>query len=132
MPGVVVSIVADALNEQAKSLKGSVIVVLGVAYKRDVHDTRESPALEIIRDLSKRGASVLYHDPYVPQLEVGGRILDSVGLDDVTLRSADCVLILTDHAVVDYKRIVGVARLVVDTRNATAGLLSDQAKVVRL
>jgi UDP-N-acetyl-D-glucosamine dehydrogenase len=132
MPHVVASIVMDVLNERGRSLKGSTVLVLGVSYKRDVNDARESPALEIIADLSRRGATVLYHDPFVPRLDLGARSLRSVPLDDDVVRSADCVLIVTDHGGVDYKRVVELAQVVVDTRNATHSVVGQQDKIVRL
>ena len=132
MPRFVVSLVAETLNERRRSVNGSRIVVLGVSYKRDVNDIRESPALEIIADLMRRGAAVDYHDPYVPSLVVGDRTLESAPLDDGLLQSADCALILTDHTVVDYKRVVERAPVVVDTRNATAAVVDPRRKIVRL
>ena len=132
MPRFVVSLLAEALNERGRSVNGSRILALGVTYKRDVNDIRESPALEIIADLFRRGATVHYHDPYVPSLAVGDRRLDSVPLDDSDWERADCVLILTDHSVIDYKRVVETAAMVVDTRNATAAVVDPHRKVVRL
>jgi UDP-N-acetyl-D-glucosamine dehydrogenase len=132
MPHFVVSLLVEALNDRGRSVKGSRILVLGVTYKRDVNDIRESPALEIVADLMHRGATVLYHDPYVPGLTAGGQTLESVMLDDLALAEADCVLILTDHSAVDYKRIVETAAVVVDTRNATAAVVDPHRKVVRL
>ena len=132
MPRTVVSIVGDALNERGRSVKGSTILVLGVSYKRDVNDARESPAIEIVSDLQRRGADVVYHDSYVPTLAVGGRTLASVPLDDAVVSGTDCVLIVTDHGNVDYKRIVELARLVVDTRNATRSLIEHRDRIVRL
>ncbi len=132
MPRVVVSIVGDALNGRGRSVKGSTILVLGVSYKRNVNDARESPALEVIQELWKRGAIVRYHDPYVASLRVGERVLESVPLDDLTVRYADAVVILTDHRVVDYKRVVELAQVVVDTRNATAGVVQHRDRIVRL
>jgi UDP-N-acetyl-D-glucosamine dehydrogenase len=132
MPRTVVSVVIDALNTFRKSLNGSTVLVLGVAYKRDVNDVRESPALEIIHELETRGAHVVYHDPYVDRVTVNGQALESTPLSAEALGSADCVLITTDHQVVDYKRVVELARVVVDTRNATASLVHLRDKVVRL
>lgn len=132
MPRVVVTLVADTLNARRKSVNGSRILVLGIAYKRDVNDVRESPALEIIGDLGRRGALVTYHDPYVPRITVDGCALASVPLDDDALRTTDCALILTDHRVIDYKRVVDLAPVVVDTRNATAAVVGSRDKVVRL
>ena len=132
MPRAVVSVVSDALNHRGRSLKGSRFLVLGVSYKRDVNDARESPAIEIIHELERREAEVEYHDPYVARVEVAGRLLTSVPLDDRRLAGADCVIIATDHTSVDYKRVVDLAPLVVDTRNATRGLVSHRDNVVKL
>lgn len=128
MPRVVVDLVAHSVP--GGELANKKILVIGAAYKRDVNDARESPALPVIRMLCERGADVCYHDPHVPTLPVGRHILSSVALDADTLRSAECVLILTDHRCVDYREVVRHARLVVDTRNATRGLAG--ARVVRL
>jgi UDP-N-acetyl-D-glucosamine dehydrogenase len=132
MPGFVVSLLAEALNDRGRSLDGSRVLVLGVTYRRDVNDITESPALGIIADLIRRGATVRYHDPYVPTLTVGDRALTSVPLDDGVLQDADSALILTDHSAVDYKRVVEAAPLVVDTRNATAGAVGAHRTIVRL
>jgi UDP-N-acetyl-D-glucosamine dehydrogenase len=133
MPRYVVSRVMEALNERQKSLKGSKILLLGVTYKPDVDDPRESPALEIMQLLRNRGADVSYHDPLFPHL--GGHRkydfeYDSVPLTRENLPAADCVLIVTNHSNVDYQMIVNQASLVVDTRNACAGL-SGKATVVK-
>jgi UDP-N-acetyl-D-glucosamine dehydrogenase len=132
MPRVVSSMVGDVLNDRGRSLKGSSIIVLGVSYKRDVNDARESPAIEILAELSKRGAVVTYHDPYVPELTVDGHSFRSVPLDDKVLSDADCVLIVTDHTGIDYKRVVELAKVVVDTRNATRSVLQHRDKIVKL
>jgi UDP-N-acetyl-D-glucosamine dehydrogenase len=132
MPRVVLSIVIDTLNVRGRSLKGSTVLVLGVSYKRDVNDARESPAVEIMAELWKRGATVQYHDPFVPALEVAGRPFESVPLEDVTLAGADCVLITTDHSEIDYDRVVARAAVVVDTRNATRDVVRHREKIVRL
>jgi UDP-N-acetyl-D-glucosamine dehydrogenase len=132
MPRVVSSMVGDVLNDRERSLKGSSIIVLGVSYKRDVNDARESPAIEILAELSKRGAVVTYHDPYVPELTVDGHSFRSVPLDDKVLSDADCVLIVTDHTGIDYKRVVELAKVVVDTRNATRSVLQHRDKIVKL
>ena len=100
MPRHVVSLVSDTLNERERSLKGSTVLVLGVSYKRDVNDARESPAIEILEELFRRGATARYHDPHVASLVVGERVLRSVPLDDETLTAADCVVIVTDHSAV--------------------------------
>jgi UDP-N-acetyl-D-glucosamine dehydrogenase len=132
MPHVVVSIVMEALNERGRSLKGSRVLVLGVAYKRDVNDVRESPALDILAELGRRGAHVVYHDPWIPALTVRDERLTSTPLDDDVLRRADAVVIVTDHSAVDYKRVVELAPVVIDTRNATRGVVSGRDKIVRL
>ena len=132
MPHVVLSIVIDALNGQGRSLKGSTVLVLGVSYKRDVNDARESPAVEIMAELWKRGATVQYHDPFVPALEVAGRSFESVSLEDTVLASADCVLITTDHSEIDYDRVVARSSVVVDTRNATRDVVQHREKIIRL
>jgi UDP-N-acetyl-D-glucosamine dehydrogenase len=132
MPRHVVSVVTDALNQRSRSLKGSRFLVLGVSYKRDVNDARESPAIEIIHELERREATVDYHDPYVPRLEVGGRTLTSVALDDQRLTGADCVIIATDHSALDYKRVVDLAPLVIDTRNVTRRVAPQRDNVVTL
>ena len=141
MPEHVVTLVTDALNEERKSLKGSRVLVLGVAYKRDIDDMRESPALSIIDRLRAKGAEVSYHDPYVAEVrfddahtEAPGEPLRSIGLGDEELRGADCAVIVTDHTGVDYGRVCRLSKVIVDTRNA---LSRDQrkascAKIVRL
>ncbi len=132
MPYYVVSRVADALNERSKALKGAKILVLGVAYKRDVDDLRESPALKIIELLRDKGAEVSYHDPFIPRLPPTRRYdlaLESSPLNPETLAQVDLALIITDHTSVDYRMVLDHAALVVDTRNATAGLEGREAKV---
>lgn len=118
MPEYVVSKVTDALNQIKKSVSGSRILVLGVAYKRDVSDTRESPAIEIIRMLSQKGAKVTYADPYVPNLRVDSTMMKSNKLSPRFLKQQDCTVIVTDHTNFDYNLIVNNAKLIVDTRNA--------------
>jgi UDP-N-acetyl-D-glucosamine dehydrogenase len=125
MPHFVVGKVQDALNDVGRAVKGSRILVLGVAYKRDIDDIRESPALDIIRLLDAKGAIVSYHDPHVPFLRDDGVSRESVELSPDTLAAADCVLIATDHSSVDYRLLVGLRAPVVDTRNAMRGLESD-------
>ncbi len=123
MPHYVVSRIADALNEHEHAIKGANILVLGVAYKPDVDDSRESPAAEIIEQLIARGASVSYHDPHVttfPDMRDHDIDLTSVDLTPETLAQSDCVVIVTDHTNVDYNAIATHAPLVVDTRNAMA------------
>lgn len=130
MPSFVVAKVQDALNRDRKALNGSRILLLGVAYKRDIGDLRESPALDILRLLEEKGAEVLFHDPYVEELRLEDRVEHSTELSEDVLRSADCVVITTDHSGVDYERVVREASVIVDTRNATHGL--DSPKVVGL
>ena len=117
MPEVTVQIIARALNEREKPVKGSRVLVLGVAYKRDIDDVRESPALDVMGLLLERGADLSYHDPFVDTCVVLGRRLESAPLSD--LGAYDCVVIITDHTALDYGRICAEAPLVVDTRNAT-------------
>jgi UDP-N-acetyl-D-glucosamine dehydrogenase len=122
MPHFVADKVAEALNVRRKPVNGSSVLVAGVAYKRDIDDVRESPALDVLGLLHARGADVRYADPYVPVLEgrawAGGTRLESVTLTPATLAACDCVVIVTDHAAFDYPAIVAHADLVVDTRNA--------------
>lgn len=132
MPAGVVDLVTGALNGHRKCLNGARVLALGVAYKRGVGDTRESPALEILAKLRERGAEVLYADPYVPALTVAGIVLKAVEVSDEELSRADCVLILTDHAEFEYQRVVDLAPLVVDTRSATWGLRAPAGRVVSL
>jgi UDP-N-acetyl-D-glucosamine dehydrogenase len=125
MPYHVVSAVAQALNDRRKALNGSKVLILGLAYKKDIDDLRESPSLTIIELLQKQGAEVSYNDPYLPVVGRGRKYdlqMKSVSLND--LARYDCVLIVTDHTAYEYKRIVREAQLVVDTRNATKGIQS--------
>jgi len=118
MPLFWVRKVAEALNLQGKAVRGATVLVLGVAYKRDIDDTRESPALDIIRLLEGQGARVAYSDPHVPCFSENGREYRSVPLSPRSVATADCVMIVTDHTAVDYRMIGRNAKLVVDTRNA--------------
>jgi len=122
MPHHVVERSMMLLNESGKSVRGAKILVLGVAYKRDIDDVRESPALKVINELEKLGASVCYHDPYVPSIKLGDHEMTSQPLDDSSLRKSDLVLILTDHSSIDYTHVAKASPLVFDTRNATAGV----------
>jgi UDP-N-acetyl-D-glucosamine dehydrogenase len=121
MPVFWVRKVAERLNEASKAVKGSKVLVVGVAYKKDIDDLRESPALDVIRLLAAQGAEVQYHDPYVKEVNEDGRIWRSVPLTGETVRSADCVVIVTDHSSLDYQLIQTQARAVVDTRNVLRG-----------
>jgi hypothetical protein len=132
MPNYVVERVAAALNEHARPVKGSRVCVLGVAYKKDVDDPRESPAFEIIEALQRRGADLSYHDPHVPatpRMRRHSVLLESRPLTEQFLAEQDCVLIVTDHTAVDYQFVVDHSRLVVDTRNATAKCRPGKAQV---
>jgi UDP-N-acetyl-D-glucosamine dehydrogenase len=128
MPALVVEKVAEALNDQRKPVRGCRILVLGVAYKKDVDDMRESPALDVISLLEERGADVVYHDPYVPSFREDGHEHTSVQFTDAEIARADAVVIVTDHSSIDYQRVVDLASVVVDTRNATAGLTRRSGK----
>lgn len=132
MPEWVVQKVADALNDVRKAVRGSRVLVLGVAYKRDINDVRESPALDIIRLLEERGAHVEYHDPHVDEFREDGHVRKGVELSDEMLRWADAVVIITDHQSIDYQRVVDHSTLVVDTRNVTSTTRAGRAKVVGL
>jgi UDP-N-acetyl-D-glucosamine dehydrogenase len=127
MPLFIVDKVQNALNELSKPVKGSYIHVLGVAYKKNIDDVRESPALDIIHLLERRGAKLSYSDPHVSHLRFDGFELCS---DEAALKKADCVVIVTDHSGFDYKGLVDYAPLIVDTRNALKGVVSE--KIVRL
>ena len=135
IPYYVVERIGAALNDHGKAIRGSKILVLGVAYKKDVDDVRESPALEIMELLQHKGALLSYSDPYIPQLHKM-RAYDfshmrSVELTDQTLGNADLALIATDHSSFDYQRIVDNARIIVDTRNATRGVVRGRDKICR-
>jgi len=129
MPEYVAHKVSAALNSKGKSVKNARVLILGVAYKRNVNDYRESPAFEIIELLQKLGAKVTYHDPHVPHFSEAGLEMKAVRLTTQALKAADCVVIVTDHDAFDYAAIVKHAKLVVDTRNATK---SKNGKVVKL
>ena len=132
MPRHVVGLVQDALNEQAKPLKGSQVFILGVAYKPDIDDLRESPALDVIGLLQQKGSQVSYHDPYIPSLHDDEFEMDSVPDLLPAVRAADCVVIITDHSDYDYDAIQAAADCIVDTRNALGQAGRDDPKVVRL
>jgi len=132
MPRYVVTKVQDGLNDQGKALKGSQVLVLGAAYKPDIDDLRESPALDVMGLLKQKGAEVSYHDPFIPSLRHEGLQLDSVPDLMAAVRQADCVVIVTNHSSYDYVKLLKEARLMVDTRNALGSLGRDHPKVVRL
>jgi UDP-N-acetyl-D-glucosamine dehydrogenase len=132
MPRFVVGKVQDALNEQGKPLKNSRVLVLGVAYKPDIDDLRESPALDVIGLLRQKGAQVTYHDPFIPVFRHDALEMQSVPDLMAEVRTADCVVIITNHKVYPYADILAAATLIVDTRNALGKLGRDNPKVVRL
>jgi UDP-N-acetyl-D-glucosamine dehydrogenase len=133
MPHFVVDKIADALNRDRKPLNGSTVLVLGLAYKRDIDDIRESPSLDVMALLHQKGATVRYADPYVSRLQArqwpGGFDLTTEPLTPEALQGADCVVILTDHRTLDYEMVRDSARLIVDTRNAIAGNHSHVLKL---
>lgn len=131
----VVNRVVRALNAENKSLKDAKVFILGVAYKKDIDDVRESPALKIMELLRKEGANITYHDPFIPVIEPHGGStvrLESMPLTDEALAQSDCVLILTDHSVIDYERVVELASVVVDTRNATKSVEQNREKIAKI
>jgi UDP-N-acetyl-D-glucosamine dehydrogenase len=131
MPGYVVTRAADALNDQGKALRGSRILVYGVAYKRNVEDVRESPAFEIIENLMHRGAEVDYQDPFAPRVKEGDLEMQSIPLD-ASYAPYDLVIVVTDHDALDRARLLREARLIVDTRDALRGVGGDRSRVYGL
>ena len=137
MPGLIVDHIAAALDARlGKGLKGARILIVGLAYKKNVDDMRESPALKIIELLEKRGATTEYHDPHIPVIgasrkygPLAGR--HSVSLDPATLAGFDTVVIITDHDGIDWEALVGGSRIVVDTRNATRNVTGDRDRIVK-
>jgi UDP-N-acetyl-D-glucosamine dehydrogenase len=136
MPRYVVSRVMEALNDRGRAMNGSRLLVLGAAYKPDIDDVRESPALDVIGLLRRKGAQVEYHDPYIPHIhhEADGWRMDSIKDDDLmaSVAASDGVVIITNHKVYDYKAIVDCAKFVFDSRNATRKFVKDSEKIVRL
>jgi UDP-N-acetyl-D-glucosamine dehydrogenase len=132
MPQYVAGKVADLLNEDRIAVNGARVLILGVAYKSNVSDTRESPALDVIRLLAAKGALVRYSDPHVVELVVDDRRLKQVDLSDEELANADVVVILTQHDAVDYDRVVAKAGRIYDTRNATRGVRDHREKIRKL
>jgi UDP-N-acetyl-D-glucosamine dehydrogenase len=135
MPQHVVQLVQDGLNDHRKPLKGSNVLVLGVAYKRDINDVRESPALGIVDQLLHKGAQVSYHDPYIAEMNLDGKgSRESIELTDEALSNCDCAVIVTDHSTIDYARVVRLAPLIIDSRNATRKLNmpDSESKIIRL
>ncbi|MFP4322508.1 MAG: nucleotide sugar dehydrogenase [Anaerolineales bacterium] len=131
MPYYVLDKVTDALNDSAKAVRGAKIGVIGVAYKRDIDDVRESPALDIIQLLRDKGATVTFHDPYVPQVKLDGETWHSETYSTDWLAAQDCLVIVTNHSTYDWQEIVDHGRVIVDTRNAVNNS-TGQARVVRL
>ncbi len=132
MPHHVVTMVADALNARRQAVNGARLLILGVTYKANVADIRESPAMDILRLLAGKGALLYYHDPYIPQLDLGTLRLASSELSASLLSAMDCVVIVTAHASYDWAEIVRHAPLIVDTRNATGALGTGNPKVIKL
>ncbi|MEJ5225652.1 MAG: UDP binding domain-containing protein, partial [Anaerolineales bacterium] len=136
MPRYVVTRILDALNDRGKTLKGSKVLVLGVAYKPDIDDVRESPAFDVIALMRKKGANVSYHDPYIPHIhhEHEGWEMHSISDADLLaeVAAADAVVIITNHKVYDYKSILDAAQFIFDSRNALGKMGKDNPKVVRL
>jgi UDP-N-acetyl-D-glucosamine dehydrogenase len=141
MPEHVVQLVSDGLNDDRKAMNGARVLLLGVAYKKDVDDVRESPALAIIDRLRSKGCEVRYNDPFVRELSfedahvgVSGAPLTSVELTDEEIKAADCIVIVTDHSQIDYGRVTELAPLIVDTRNALNGEVRSKssARIIRL
>jgi UDP-N-acetyl-D-glucosamine dehydrogenase len=132
MPEYVAQTVGELLNEDRLAVNGANILVLGMAYKANVSDLRESPSLDVVRLLATKGAKVSYHDPHVPEVELEGWSAKSIELSDEALASSDLVVILTNHAAVDYDRVVARAPRVYDTRNATRGVKDGREKVRKL
>lgn len=133
MPYRMMNKISYALNRKQKALNGSTILFLGVAYKPDIDDARESPALLVMEQVAKKGANVLYHDPYIPQVrDEKGNKYDSTPLTDELLRSADCVVFTTNHSAFDVDHIVETAKLVVDMRNAVKSIAIENDKVFKL
>lgn len=122
MPEYVVGLIADSLNEFGKPLKGSRVLLLGVAYKPEVNDYRESPGLALIELLRQKGCHVLYHDPYVPEVNHNGQVMKSVNLTEDELAKSDCVVIVTAHKYYDWNWVVANSQLVVDTRGVTRNI----------
>ena len=132
MPRYVVGLTQDALNSQSKSIRGARLLVLGAAYKPDIDDLRESPALDVIGLLKNKGAEVSYHDPYIPLIRHDGWELHSVPDVMAAVQAVDCVVIITNHSLYDYPAILNDARLIVDTRNALGKMGKNNPKVTRL
>lgn len=132
MPRHVANLAADLLNEDRLAVNGAKILVLGIAYKPDVSDVRESPALDVISLLLAKGAEVVYHDPYIEEIQVDGSVLKSLELSDAALRGADLAIVITHHSSIDWERVVALSQRVLDTRNATRNVSHGREKVRKL
>lgn len=132
MPAYVVQKVVDVLNDAGKPIKNSNLLILGVSYKRDIDDIRESPAFDIIKLLREKGAKIAYHDPYVPTFLHDGESMQSVELTEKLLAEQDCVVIVTDHSCMDYQWLADHCKLIMDSRNATKGIQGASARIVKL
>lgn len=130
MPEYIVQRIVDVLNTHSKSVKGAKILILGVAYKKDIEDLRESPALRVIELLLEKKAKVSYHDPYISEIKENNTRLKSIKLEKKVTGNYDCVVILTDHSCYDLKAIARESKLVFDTRGCTVGIIADN--VIRL
>jgi UDP-N-acetyl-D-glucosamine dehydrogenase len=132
MPAYVVAKVSQALNEERKPVNGSRVLVVGVAYKPDIDDIRESPALDVMRLLEADGAEVIFHDPFIPTYREDGHSRSGVDLTAAELERADAVVIVTNHRAIDYQMLMDHASLIVDSRNAMARTIKTRARVVSL
>jgi UDP-N-acetyl-D-glucosamine dehydrogenase len=132
MPDYVAARVVAALNGGKKAINGAKVHILGITYKKDVSDTRESPALEIMRILDQMGARISFSDPYAKSCNIDGRNIRSVAPSAATLKSKDCVVIVTDHSAYDYRKIVKSSKLLLDTRNATRGISRRERRIIKL
>jgi UDP-N-acetyl-D-glucosamine dehydrogenase len=132
MPEYVASRISNALNDKKKTVKGAKIHILGISYKKDVSDTRESPALEIIKILSKMGAEITFSDPYVQYCAVNEKRIDAVEPLPKVLKTKDCIVIVTDHSAYNYEEIAKNSKLLFDTRNATKNISKRERSIIRL
>lgn len=132
MPAVVTNLVGEGLNRFSKSIRGSKVLILGVAYKKNVSDCRESPALDVMRMLIEKGAILSYNDPFVTTLRMNGKALQSIDLTPANIQTQDCIIILTDHSNYDFRKIIAASKFVVDTRNATKDLHEFKDKIIKL
>jgi UDP-N-acetyl-D-glucosamine dehydrogenase len=132
MPRHVARLAGDLLNEDRLEMNGAKILIVGIAYKPDVSDVRESPALDVISQLLAKGAEVVYHDPYIGEIDVSGGVMKSLELTDEVLRRADLAIVITNHTGIDWGRVVSLSERVLDTRNATRGVASGREKVRKL